>query len=93
MALYLIMLQSGSFDESDVARMNELCASVKELTAGSRLLDCSRTSQEISEAVFPRNDQGKAAKAHIVLGIGPWWGFYDTTVWEWLKTHRGSGNA
>lgn len=93
MALYLIMLRSGSFKAKELEQLNSLCSSVKDLTDSVTLVECARTSREISEAIFPRNDDGNTNRPHIVFGLSSWWGFYDTTVWDWLKTHRSKSSG
>lgn len=47
----------------------------------SSLLD----TQQISQVLFPRDEKGNAAVAHIVFRLDAFWGWHDKGIWEWLS--------
>ena len=83
----LIMSDSMPSAEAEVleSRIKEIGAECYKIGSESWALQSTKSSREISEQLFPRDDtKTPPTEGHVVLRCDAYWGFHNRTLWEFL---------
>lgn len=84
-----VLIMSGSMPSAEAdsleSRIKEIGAEYYKVGSESWALQSTKSSREISERLFPRDDTKTPPTAgHVVLRCDAYWGFHDRALWELL---------
>ena len=83
----LIVVKEMSLSEAQAFefRLKGVGAEYHHVGPQSWALRSEKSSQEISEELFPRNkDQDPATLRHIIVRLDAYWGYHERSLWEFL---------
>ncbi len=66
-----------------VSRIKDIGAEYHKVSEEFWALRSAKSSRQISEQLFPRNETTKTTD-HVVLRCDAYWGFHDRELWEFL---------
>ena len=81
----LILEDKASLDEQGLSSHYRV---FHQIDSYAWAIQTNDSSQQISETLFPRDENGNAPR-HIVLRVDAWWGFYNRALWEWFDRKEG----
>jgi hypothetical protein len=85
MSTYVLIIRDAAQHEIAVERLQATFPDFKELAPNAWVLKAVKPSEDISQALFPRDAEGKAPVSHVVFLVTSWWGFHSRNIWEWLN--------
>jgi hypothetical protein len=88
MVLYLLVTQQSIEGTKALLRLPSLYPDHRAVAENAWVIRSEQTSQEISDALFPRGDETEV-KSHIIVGISAFWGWHDRGLWEWMGKREG----